>query len=145
MRRSSSALLFLSKLSPGKLSTLILCILILSTPSFAAAPDRITGPIVSSQTVTLPAGVHFKAQPQFDQGPVDPSFPLSYMTRRTVPSASQQRAISRLLAQQQDPRSPLYHKWLTPEQYADRFGLSPNDVNRITEWLQSQGFTVLGA
>src|ERR1019366_4008225 len=140
MRRSPSALLSLSKLS-----TLILCILIFSTLSFAAAPDRITGPIVSRQTVALPAGVHFKAQPQFDQGPVDPSFQLSYMTLLTVPSASQQRAINRLLAQQQDPRSPLYHKWLTPEQYADRFGLSPNDVNRITEWLQSQGFTVLSA
>ena len=147
MRRLRSALLFLSNFSTIsfsmiKLLTIILCILICSTPSFAAAPDRITGPIVSSQLIKLSGGVPRRAQPQYDQGPVDPSFKLSYMTLLTVPPAGQQKAIDRLLAQQQDPRSPLYHQWLTPEQYADRFGLSPNDVQKITGWLQSQGFSI---
>src|SRR5260370_33905668 len=63
MQPSSSPLLSLSRLS-----TLILCTLILSTLSFAAAPDRITGPVVSSQLIRLPAGVPLKARPQFDQG-----------------------------------------------------------------------------
>jgi hypothetical protein len=138
MRRSSSTLLSLPKLS-----ALILSILVFSTLSFAAAPDRITGTVVSHQLIKFSAGVPMKAQPQYDQGRVDPSFKLSYMTLLTVPSASQQKAINRLLAQQQDRRSPLYHKWLTPEQYADRFGLSPNDVKKITTWLQSQGFSIL--
>jgi hypothetical protein len=84
-----------------------------------------------------------RAKPQYDQGPVDPSLKLNYITLQTVPSASQQKAIDRLLAQQQDPSSPLYHKWLTPEQYADRFALSPNDIQKLTAWLQSQGFTIV--
>jgi len=147
MRRLRSALLSFSNFSTinfltAKLLTIIFCILICSTLSFAAAPDRITGPIVSSQLIKLSGGVPRRAQPQYDQGPVDPSFKLSYMTLLTVPPASQQKAIDRLLAQQQDPRSPLYHQWLTPEQYADRFGLSPNDVQKITGWLQSQGFSI---
>ena len=138
MPRSSSALL------PSlKLSTLILCILIFSALSFAAAPDRITGPFSAQQLVKLSGGVPLKAQPQYDKGPADPSLKLSYMTLLTVPSASQQKALTRLLAQQQDRRSPLYHKWLTPEQYADRFGLSPNDVKKLTDWLQSQGFSIV--
>jgi subtilase family serine protease len=137
MQRSSSALLSLCSLS-----TLILCVLILSTLSFAAPPDRITGPIVSSQLVKLSAGVPMRA-PGTDQGRVDPSLKLGYMTLLTVPSASQQEAINQLLSQQQDPNSPLYHQWLTPEQYADRFGLSPNDIQKLTAWLQSQGFTVV--
>jgi len=137
MPRSSSVLL-----SSLKLSSLALSILVFSTLSFAAAPDRISGPIIAQQLIKLSAGVPMRAQPQYDQGPVDPSFKLSYMTLLTVPSASQQRAIDQLLAQQQDPRSPLYHKWLTPEQYADRFGLSPNDIQKITTWLQSQGFSI---
>ena len=41
-----------------------------------------------------------------------------------------------------DPSSANYHKWLSPEQYADQFGVSPNDINRITAWLQSQGLQV---
>ena len=148
MRSSRSALLFLSNLSLSKLSTsrfsaLILCILISSILSFAAAPDRITGLIASGQLIKLSAGVPLKAQPQYDQGPVDPSFKLSYMTLQTVPSTSQQRVLSKLLADQQDPHSPQYHKWLTPEQYADRFALSANDIQKVTAWLQSQGFAVL--
>ena len=120
----------------------MLCVLIFSTLTFAAAPDRITGPIVSSQLSKLSVGVSLKAQPQYDRGPVDPTFKLGYLTLLTVPSASQQKAIQQLLAQQQDPRSPLYHKWLTSEQYADRFGLSSNDIQKIAAWLQSQGFSV---
>jgi hypothetical protein len=92
-------------LSLPNFSTLILCTLIFSTLSFAAAPDRIAGPVVSSQLIKLSAGVPLKAQPQYDQGPVDPSFKLNHITLLTVPSASQQKAITQLLAQQQDPRS----------------------------------------
>jgi hypothetical protein len=65
------------------------------------------------------------------------------MTLLIVPSASQQKAVDKLLAQQQDPHSPLYHQWLTPEEYADRFGLSPNDIQKLTIWLQSYGFAIL--
>jgi Pro-kumamolisin, activation domain/Bacterial Ig-like domain (group 3) len=147
MRRSSSSLSFLcwSKLGAANFSTLILCILILSSLSFAAAPDRITAPIAAAQSVRLAAGVPLQARPEFDQGAVDPSLQLSYITLLTVPSASQKRAVNKLLADQQNPRSASYHKWLTPEQYADRFGLSPNDIQKLTAWLQSQGFTVVRA
>ena len=66
MRRSPSALRSLSSLSTTNFSTLILCILILSTISFAAAPDRITGSIDSGQMVQLARSLHPKVQPQYD-------------------------------------------------------------------------------
>ncbi|MGA7575076.1 MAG: protease pro-enzyme activation domain-containing protein [Terriglobales bacterium] len=143
MRRSPSALLSPSRLLAGQLSALILSILIFSTFSFAAAPNRINGPIVAGQLIRLSAGVPLRAQPQFDRGEVEPGLKLGYMTLLTAPSASQQKAIDSLLAEQQDPRSPQYHRWLTPEQYADRFGLSPADIQKLTAWLQSQGFSIV--
>ncbi|MGD1215559.1 MAG: protease pro-enzyme activation domain-containing protein [Terriglobales bacterium] len=148
MRRSRLNLLSLSNFSTINFSTIkllttILCIQICSTLSFAAAPDRITGPINSSQTIALAKSHHPKAQPQYDRGSVDPSFKLSYITLLMAPSPSQQKALNQLLAQQQDPRSPLYHKWLTPQQYADRFGLSQNDLSKITTWLSSEGFQII--
>jgi subtilase family serine protease len=121
----------------------ILSILILSTLCFASGPDRITAPIVTAQAVRLKAGLPMQARPEFDQGGVDRSFKMSYMTLLTVPSAQQKRALSKLLADQQNPRSRSYHKWLTPEQYADRFGLSPNDIRKLVDWLQSQGFVIV--
>jgi hypothetical protein len=143
MPRSSSVLLSSSKLSTTTFSTLILYVLILSTLGFAAAPDRIAEAVLSSQTVTLAKSLHPKAQSQYDLGPAEPSRLLSYITLLMAPSASQQKALDRLLAQQQDPKSSNYHKWLTPQQYADRFGLSQNDLGRVITWLASQGFQIL--
>jgi hypothetical protein len=116
---------------------------LLSTLTLAAVPDRVTRAIDASQMIELARSVHPKAQAQYDQGVVGPEFRLGYVTLLLSPSPSQQRAIDQLLAEQQDPASPNYHKWLTPEQYADRFGLSQNDISRITAWLQGQGFKVL--
>ena len=117
--------------------------LLFATLGLAAQPDRITGPINTYDTVVLQGGVHPKAQPQFDQGPVEASFKLANVTMVIPPSAKQQADLEQLLKQQQDPSSRNYRKWLTPEQYADRFGLSRNDVEKLTGWLQSQGFSIV--
>ena len=114
-----------------------------STLCFAAQSDRIAGPIQSSQTVTLPGHVHRLAQPQYDQGPIDPSYQFAYVTILFTPSAAQTRSLDVLLAQQQDPTSPNFHKWLTPEQFADRFGLTGNDMQRVTDWLKAQGLRIV--
>ena len=47
-----------------------------------------------------------------------------------------------MLKAQQDPSSPSYHQWLTPQQYGAEFGLTEGDISKVTVWLQSQGFTV---
>jgi hypothetical protein len=59
-------------------------------------------------------------------------------------SSAQQAALDRLLHDQQDLSSPNYHKWLTPEQFANQFGLSPNDIAAISSWLRSEGLVVGG-
>jgi subtilase family serine protease len=59
------------------------------------------------------------------------------------PTVAQQSAIDRLLEQQQDKNSPLYHRWLTPEQYADQFGRSTEEISRVTSWLESSGFSIV--
>ncbi len=116
--------------------------LVASSLCFAAQPDRIVGPIDSSRMVLLAHSVNLKAQPQYDQGRAEASLPFGSVALSIAPSPSQQAALDLLLSQQQDPKSPNYHKWLTPEQYADHFGLSQNDVNKITGWLQAEGLTI---
>ena len=46
------------------------------------------------------------------------------------------------LAGQRNPASPDYRRWLTPEQFGERFGLSGGDIGQLTQWLQAQGLTV---
>ncbi len=124
------------------LYALCLLLLALCASAQAAQPDRIAATIDNSQTVVLKGNVHPKAQPQYDHGRAESSMKLPYITMLTKPTAGQQADLKRFLKQQQDPSSPNYRKGLTPEQYADRFGLSQNDISKITDWLLSQGFTI---
>jgi hypothetical protein len=124
-----------------RFSVRVLVASLLTSLCFAAAPDRITSPILAAQTVRLTGGVPMQARSEFDAGSVDPAFRMT-VTLLTVPSAEGQQALTQLLSDQQNPQSGSFHKWLTPEQYGDRFGLSSNDMVKVTEWLQSHGLAV---
>jgi uncharacterized protein (TIGR03437 family) len=120
------------------------CLLLLSL-SLARAQqpaDRITQAIDNSRRAALPGNVNARTKFAVDQGPVDPSMELPHVSLVLKPSASQQADLDRLVAQQQDPSSPNYHVWLTPDQYADRFGVSQADIDKITAWLGQYGLTV---
>lgn len=118
-------------------------LLLAAVSAWAAQPDRVLNPVDNNQTVVLKGHVHPKAQAQYDQGPVEPSFKMGYISMMFKPSAEQQAALTQLLAEQQDPQSPNYHKWLTPEQYAARFGMSTGDLHKIAAWLRFQGFGIV--
>jgi len=104
--------------------------------------SRITGPINENQVTTLLGNVHPMARAEFDQGVVSAETSLPRMIFQLEPSPAQQAALDALVEAQQDPRSPLYHQWLTPAEYGARFGASPQDLARISSWLSSRGFTV---
>jgi subtilase family serine protease len=123
--------------------TLCPLLLALCVSAWAAQPDRIVATIDNDRTVVLTGTVHPNAKAQFDHGPVDPSMKLAYITLQVGPSPSQQAALDGLLAEQQNPAAPNYRNWLTPEQFADRFGMSHKDTAKITNWLRSQGFSIV--
>ena len=56
--------------------------------------------------------------------------------------AAAESAFSQLVADQQNPMSPLYHQWLTPQQVGELYGTTQNDLATVTSWLASQGLTV---
>lgn len=109
--------------------------------------NRISGRIVSgrideSDVVTLQGNVYPLARAEFDRGAVAPETRLARMVLVLAPSEAQQAELDALTESQQDPRSPLYHQWLTPAEYGSRFGVSATDLARVTSWLQSHGFTI---
>jgi len=109
-----------------------------------AQQSRITRPIDSTQRFTLADHLHPRARAEYDLGRVAPSFVLSRITLALAPSDAQKNDLDQLLAAQQDPSSSEYHHWLTPEEYARRFGASEADLAQITAWLQAEGLTVTG-
>jgi subtilase family serine protease len=53
--------------------------------------------------------------------------------------ARDDRALRTLLAAQQDPTSPEYHRWLTPREFGERFGPTRRDVKQVERWLRREG------
>jgi subtilase family serine protease len=121
-----------------------------ATPLFAlllgsnafAQPKRIVQPVNNSDRFKMTGQLHPLARGEYDKGPADPSMKLSRLTLVLKKSEQQSAELNRLLVDLQDPKSPNYHRWLTPEVYADRFGLNPADLSQIAHWLESQGLKV---
>ncbi len=108
----------------------------------AQTADRVVQEINPNVTVTLAGSVNPRAAAQYDIGRMAPATPIHSMTLHFQPTAEQQAELDGLVKAQQTPGSPEYHQWLTPAQYANRFGMSEGDIQRVESWLESQGFNV---
>ena len=53
-------------------------------------------------------------------------------------------ALTNLLEQIYDPASPQFHRYLTPEQFAEQFGPSPEDYRSVITFAKANGLTVTG-
>lgn len=59
-------------------------------------------------------------------------------------SAAAEASLETLLEEQQDKSSPSFHKWLTPDEFGEQFGISDQDTQTIIAWLEGHGFQVTG-
>jgi len=116
----------------------------LLTASFASAqqPNRILQEIDSSSPAVLRGSVNPRVATARDLGRLEPGTALNGVTLWFQPTASQKAQLDALVRAQQTPGSADYHVWLTPAQYAARFGLSDPDLATVENWLESQGFTI---
>jgi Pro-kumamolisin, activation domain/Bacterial Ig-like domain (group 3) len=108
----------------------------------ASAPQRLVRAIDSSQLSEVQSNVPMAARRATDLGPAAASVALPGMMLRFNLTGEQQAALTQLLRDQQDPKSNRYHQWLTPEEFAEQFGLAKPDLQKISGWLTSQGFAV---
>ena len=127
---------------PQKPQAILILLAVLLPLPVVAQPSRIVARIDNNQRIFVRGHIHPQALPEYDQGAVDPALLLPRVTLALKPSPAQQSALDQLLAEQQDPSSANYHNWLTPEQFADRFGTSQDDIDKIAAWLQGQALTV---
>jgi len=73
------------------------------------------GRIENGRRLTLAGRVPRQARLQNDLGRVEGNFELPAITLNLQPTPAAQAELAQLLREQQDPSSPNYHKWLTPE------------------------------
>ncbi|HVY94716.1 MAG TPA: protease pro-enzyme activation domain-containing protein [Bryobacteraceae bacterium] len=101
-------------------------------------------PVLFAQTArhSLPGQLRPGVTAANDRGRTSATRSLRHVTLNLRRSGAQEAELQALLARQQDPSSPDFHNWLTPEQFAGRFGLPQADIDRITSWLKSQNLTI---
>ncbi len=127
-------------------AVVVFCLAALSVASSQTRPpSRILHGIGSEKMVMLKGNVSPRARPQNDKGALSSDMQLHGVTLVFNHSAAQQAAMDQLLQEQRDPASPNYRKWLTPDEYAARFGMNQDDLDKVTAWLQAQGFTGIRA
>jgi pseudomonalisin len=111
-------------------------------PPFIRPQDRVTDYIDDARRVTLIGNKHPLATAQSDAGAVAPDYPMEHMLLTLLPDAAQEAALSQMVEAQQNPESPYYRQWLSPEQFAERYGVSDSDTAQVVGWLAGHGMEV---
>lgn len=127
------------------IAAVVLFLAILSSATTSARAQLIMSAKIDDRARTpIRQSVHRLATPDSRQGSVAGDMPLERVILVLGSSPDRDAALSKLLEAQQDRDSSNFHKWLSPQEFADRFGPSDQDVATIERWLQQEGFIVTG-
>jgi subtilase family serine protease len=67
---------------------------------------------------------------------------MEHMLLQLQRPPEQEQALKEFIDQLHNPASPNFHRWLSAQEFGEKFGPAPEDLNTITTWLQSHGFQV---
>ncbi len=72
--------------------------------------------------------MHPLAQARYDQGAVANLFPAERMFVLLQRSVERETALRQFLQDAYRPGNATYHKWLTPEQFGERYGPADSEI-----------------
>ena len=104
--------------------------------------ERITTVVDEAERTTIHGTHPVVARTEDDAGRVPLASKLPGVSIAFSRTPAQEADLQALLTAQQDPTSPLYHQWLTPDEFGARFGLADSDIAQVRSWLEQHGFTV---
>ena len=105
-------------------------------------PILITQPIEESRLIRLRGNTRPEARTEYDRGRVDDSLRLDHMLLQLQRAPELEQELDQYIDGLTDKSSPNFRQWLTAAQQGEMYGLAQQDLNTITSWLQSYGFTV---
>lgn len=112
----------------------------------SAAPQaaQTSNSAANASPVALPGHKAAWAVPENDRGLLPATLALNHLTILLKRTPAQQKAFEEFLRAQQDTASPSYHRWLTPTELGEKFGVDSRRIAAVTHWLASQGLHVDG-
>jgi uncharacterized repeat protein (TIGR01451 family) len=121
---------------------------------FAAAPTLaqgiaaralISAPLDERVLVPLRGSLRPEANARNDRGRVPDALPMEHIQLLLRRPGERAAALGQYLRALHDPRAPNFHHWIGAGEFAARYGLAPQDIETLTDWLRRHGFTVNAA
>jgi hypothetical protein len=97
---------------------------------------------LSGELVALRGNTRPEAKGSNDRGRVADDFPMNHMILLLRRTPAQEEALEQFINDLHDPASPIFHHWITADEFGRRYGVAPAEVSRVTDWLETQGFQV---
>ncbi len=133
----------MSKRSPLGIWCVLLALIAMTvTFSYAATAPRIKQQIDESKMVKLAGNTRPEANTLNDRGPVSDVMDIDHMLLLLQRSPQKEKQLEKLIDSLNDRKSPNFHKWLTPEEFGEKFGVAQQDIETVTNWLESHGFRI---
>src|SRR5713226_6271115 len=132
----------------GSFSLVVLAVLVAApyvqaqVESGVQARPRITQSIEETNRFALEGNTHPEANPANDRGAVANDFPMEHMLLQLKRSPEQEQALQQFIDGLNRKGSPNFHRWLTAQEFGERFGLAKPDLEAVVGWLGSHGFRV---
>ncbi len=105
-------------------------------------PVLITEPIDEARLVTLLGNTRPEANAANDRGRMPDAFRVDHMLLQLKRSPSLEREFEQYIDSLTDKSSPNFRHWMMAEEQGEKYGLAQQDLDAITGWLGSHGFTV---
>jgi hypothetical protein len=102
----------------------------------------ITQPVNEHSLVSLSGNTPARLQAAIDRGPAQRSMRTDRLVLVLRRNEQQKAALQSFLRSVQDPSSPQFHQWVTPEKFGSLYGPADADLNTVQSWLRHHGLTV---
>jgi subtilase family serine protease len=111
---------------------------------FGASTPRvlITTRIDESQLVRLAGNTRPEANAKNDRGREPDDFPVDHMLLQLKRDPRLEQEFAAYIETLTDKNSPNFRHWMTADEQGEKYGVAQQDVDTITGWLQSHGFSV---
>ncbi len=114
----------------------------ISLAAQTARGPRIASRIDETALRTLRGNTRPEANSRNDRGAVADDLLMDHMLLQLERTSEQEEEVRGLIDDLHNPSSPKFHKWLTASEFGRSYAPAPEDVEKITAWLESHGFTV---
>ncbi len=102
----------------------------------------ITQPIDEGRLVTLAGNTRPEANRTDDRGLEPDDFAMNHMLLQLRRAPQLEREFDEYIDSLTNKSSPNFRHWMMAEEQGEKYGLAQQDIDTITGWLESHGFTV---